>query len=267
MLSLWGTFMKRMVTAAIGFVLLAAGALSAQAADLPRRMPVKAPPPAVAVFSWTGCYIGAHAGYGWGQKKWSGVGGTEFTEHDVDGFLAGGQVGCNLQQGQWVFGIEGQASWADIDGSSSLPLPQTGDLPIALNFRSKTDIVGTIAGRFGLAFGQTGQTMLYAKGGLAFAHDKHWLDLSVGGVVAEEAASDKYMRWGWMVGGGLEHAFNNNWSIKGEYNFMHLGNKNVSFCDVIVPTDCDTIRIKQHIHVVKFGINYRFGGGPVVARY
>jgi outer membrane immunogenic protein len=256
--------MKRTVTAAIGFVLLAAGALSAQAADLPRRMPVKAPPPAVAAFSWTGCYIGAHAGYGWGQKKWSfPETGFEFTSHDVDGPLVGGQIGCNLQQGQWVFGIEGQASWADIDGSSSIAFGTIGDFPLDASFHSKTDIVGTIAGRLGLAFGATGQTMVYAKGGLAFAHDKHSM-VGTFGPISIEVPSEKYMRWGWMVGGGLEHAFNNNWSIKGEYNYMHLGSENVSFCTVAA---CGDFRIKQHLHVVKFGINYRFGGGPVVARY
>ena len=45
------------------------------AADLPARMPVKAAPVVVApVFSWTGCYIGAHGGYGFGQERWSEVG-------------------------------------------------------------------------------------------------------------------------------------------------------------------------------------------------
>ena len=91
------------------------------AADLPARMPVKAAPaPIITVFSWTGCYIGGHAGYAWGKKRVDftpNVFGLDF-DHDVDGFIAGGQVGCNLwQRDRWVFGIEGQASWADIDGS------------------------------------------------------------------------------------------------------------------------------------------------------
>jgi outer membrane immunogenic protein len=257
--------MKCTVAVAIGLVALAAAAVSARAADLPARMPVKAPPPAVALFSWSGCYIGAHAGYGWGGKKWSDDG-VEFTNHDVDGWLAGGQVGCNLQHDRWVFGIEGQASWADIEGSSSSSV-DLGNGIFTNTFRSKTDIVGTIAGRIGWTFGQSGQTMLYAKGGLAFAHDKHSVIGTFNGVVQGEGASDKYMRWGWMVGGGLEHAFDSRWSVKGEYNYMHLGNKNVTFCNVAVPTDCDDWRIKQHIHVVKFGINYRFGAGSVVARY
>jgi opacity protein-like surface antigen len=76
------------------------------------------------------------------------------------------------------------------------------------------------------------------------------------------------MRWGWMLGGGIEYAFTGNWSAKIEYNYMHLGREDVHFCPVILAGDCFDYSIKQHIHVVKAGINYRFGGpSPVVARY
>jgi hypothetical protein len=46
---------------------------------------------------------------------------------------------------------------------------------------------------------------------------------------------------------------------------MHLGREDVQFCPP-APGACFDYSIKQHIHVVKAGINYRFGG-PVVARY
>ena len=42
---------------------------SAMAADLAARMPVKAPPVAATVFSWSGFYIGGHVGYGWGRSR------------------------------------------------------------------------------------------------------------------------------------------------------------------------------------------------------
>src|SRR4051812_18536286 len=42
----------------------------ASAADLAARPYTKAPPVMVApVFTWTGCYIGAHGGYGWGRNR------------------------------------------------------------------------------------------------------------------------------------------------------------------------------------------------------
>ena len=90
---------------------------------------------------------------------------VEFTSHDVDGWLVGGQVGCNYQQDRWVFGIEGQASWADITGSSTLT--QGG---FFATYSTKTDIVGTIALRLGYTFDRT---LVYAKGGAAFARNHH----------------------------------------------------------------------------------------------
>src|SRR5262245_54389260 len=102
------------------FILSAFLVAPVAAADM--RMPVKAPPaPIITLYSWTGCYIGGHVGYAWGKKRIDPVGfilppGVDF-DHDVDGFVAGGQIGCNLwQRDRWVFGIEGQVSWADIDG-------------------------------------------------------------------------------------------------------------------------------------------------------
>ena len=60
----------------------------ATAADLPRRSMAVAPAPAYApIFTWTGFYAGANAGYGWGKSKFSG---TAAGSANVDGFLVGG---------------------------------------------------------------------------------------------------------------------------------------------------------------------------------
>lgn len=236
-----------------GIALSALLAAPAMAADLPARMPVKAPPPAaVAVYNWSGCYIGVHGGYGWGNKRLYEFGEeVEFLRHTVDGWLIGGQVGCNMQNGQLVYGIEGQAGWADVDGETVFG---------RVGLHTEADILGTIAARIGWTFDRT---LVYAKGGAAFAHEKHRFSFDG----ATSATSDSYLRWGWMVGGGVEHAFGNNWSAKVEYNYMHLGNKTIEFCTVAVPTVCLDNQIRQHLHVVKVGINYRWGAGAVVARY
>jgi opacity protein-like surface antigen len=49
----------------------AVGALAVAGSALAADIPVKAPPPVVApvpVFTWTGCYIGGHGGFGAAQK-------------------------------------------------------------------------------------------------------------------------------------------------------------------------------------------------------
>jgi outer membrane immunogenic protein len=231
------------------------------AADM--RMPVKAAPaPVITLFSWTGCYIGGHAGYAWGKKRIDfapNIFGVEY-DHDVDGFIAGGQIGCNLwQRDRWVLGIEGQASWADIDGSVG-PFP--GITADQNSFRTEADVIGSIAARLGYAFGATGQTLIFVKGGAAFIHERFYAFNDL--FPALNLQSDKDLRWGWMVGGGFEQALNSNWSLKAEYNYSNFGTRDVDLC---APGPiCETYSIKQHVHLVKVGINYRFGG-PVVARY
>lgn len=249
--------MHRYLSAALGLVAMAAVATPAAAADLRPAPAYKAPPAAVVVpFSWTGCYVGVHGGGAWGEKKWYD-GDFQFTDHNVHGWLVGGQLGCNVQRDRWVFGIEGQASYADIQGDSE----SDGTA------HSKADIIGTVAARIGHVFGPQGRTLLYLKGGLAFAQDRHWFS-DDGDTFA---TTSKYMRWGWMLGAGFEHALDHNWSIKGEYNYMNLGTRDVTFCDPGDSSDCfdRPVGIKQDIHVFKMGVNYRFGGGraPVVARY
>jgi outer membrane immunogenic protein len=248
-----------------GLLLSALIAAPATAADLRRPMPVKAPAaPVITVYSWTGCYIGGHVGYAWGKKKISDpVTGIEFDDfhHDVDGFIAGGQIGCNWQSDRWVFGIEGQASWANLEGEAAISGVTAG----YNGFRTEIDVIGSIAGRIGYAFGATGQTLIFVKGGAAFVHEQYFTT----GVPALTfgSESDAHLRWGWMVGGGFEQALGgSNWSFKAEYNYNHFGDKTHDLCNAAGV--CDAFEIRQRIHLVKVGLNYRFGGGgPVVARY
>jgi opacity protein-like surface antigen len=55
---------------------LMALAIPASAADLPTRMPVKAP--IVPVWSWTGFYVGANLGYSWGRSSTDAASGRRF---------------------------------------------------------------------------------------------------------------------------------------------------------------------------------------------
>ena len=79
------------------------------AADLPVKAPVAPPPP---VLSWTGCYIGANAGGGWGAKDYfdpqAPIPENNLSGHRISGGVAGGQAGCDYQFGRWVVGLAGR---------------------------------------------------------------------------------------------------------------------------------------------------------------
>src|SRR6478609_10580168 len=97
---------KRLLAASCLVSILGSSSLaihSAAAADLAARPYTKAPATVVAVYNWTGFYLGANAGYGWGNSnEFAAVFGTR-ANFDISGGLAGGQVGYNWQTGAWVF--------------------------------------------------------------------------------------------------------------------------------------------------------------------
>ena len=216
----------------IALALLAGTALMsapAMAADLGR--PIYKAPIAVAApyMMWNGFYIGANAGYSWGRDRVDGI------RSDIDGFSGGGQIGYNWQfSPNWVFGVE-----ADLQGSN-----------IELSFagiNSNVHMWGTARGRIGYAFNNV---LLYGTGGFAWGRN----ELTLG------AASQTKTHTGYTFGGGMEYAFAPQWSAKVEYLYVDLGRE---FYDA----PAFGTNARSDFHTVRLGMNYRFGGAPILASY
>ncbi len=198
-----------------------------------------------AAYNWSGCYIGGHAGGGWFQNEWAAnvPGFQALSDVRSTGWLAGGQLGCDYQTGNLVFGIEGTFSTSDIKGR---------DLFSNLAAVSHTDQIGMATGRLGYAFDRA---LPYVKGGLAYAHNDRMALVPDPSNQASIQTNDRV--YGWVVGGGIEVAFLTNWSWKIEYDHLDFGSNNYFF-DVpgaLVPALID---VKQHADIVLAGINYRF---------
>jgi len=249
------TKIKVMLSAA---TVLLAGVSAASAADLAARPYAKAPvAPVVAIYNWTGFYIGANGGWASSHKCWDYIGtvGAPVAAdpegcHNASGGTAGGQIGYNWQAGSWVFGLEAQGNWADLSGQNvSLAFPSWTN-------RSHIDGFGLFTGRVGYAWNNA---LLYVKGGAAVVKDKYNYFLN-GTTVDTGTASET--RWGAAVGTGIEFGFAPNWSAAVEYDHLFLGSRDITFAS---PSQTiDTIR--QDVDTVTVRINYRFGG-PVVAKY
>ncbi len=265
-------------TAAFGIAI----AHGASAADL--QMPVKAPPPAPPPFSWTGLYIGAHGGAGWGTTDVDaniggliaglgipGVPGIAFslpvTSHNTNGWLAGGQIGYNWQSDRIVFGIEGDISWTNLEGTS--------DCLIIFECKTQFNWMADFTGRLG--FVPIDRLLVYAKGGVAFANVDYSFGNSIAigasggtpGGAASASGSVNDTLIGGLFGFGAEYAFWPNWSAKIEYNFMDFGKADynlpitasASGFGLAAPVSITVnapISITQMVHVMKFGVNYRF---------
>ncbi len=258
---------------------------SASAADLAAR-PFKAPAAAVAVYNWTGFYVGVNAGYAWGQSdlgtvldptsSWA-VEGIAFRNEFVAlsnrrlnpaGAIGGLQIGANWQTGAWVWGVEADANATDIGARTIFTGPNP---PVTRTFNEsiRNDWLVTVRGRAGYA---VDKTLLYVTGGLAVGSVKGSWDLtSSNGYTKTGSVSETKV--GWTVGAGVEHAFVPNWTVKLEYLYTDLGS--VDYTSTYVPGSTFAPpgsnyveRISQDLtfHTVRAGLNYKFGG-PVMAKY
>jgi outer membrane immunogenic protein len=227
------------------------------AADLGNRPVYKAPPAPAPMFSWTGFYIGAHAGYGWGNNDFSdtigfvGPAGTSYG-NDTDGFFGGGQAGFDYQFApNWVLGIEGQMSGGKIDGSTSY-VPAIGTTA----FSNDAKWLASVTGRLGFTPGGS-NWLIYGKGGVAFA------DLEQTVSIPGFSVSNSETRTGWTAGAGVEYAFAPGWSGKIEYQYYDFGSETYDFSPTAIaaPFEVDT-----NFHTIKAGLNWRFGGMGLVGR-
>jgi outer membrane immunogenic protein len=259
--------MKKIIAVAVAIL---GTASVASAADLAvKARPYIAPAP---VFTWTGCYVGVHAGAGvLHDQGFQAGGGMQVIElppenlladrHGVGG-LAGGQIGCNYQTGMLVLGIEGEGFWSGMKVTQDA---FDGNFLFgSARIRNKWDY--DVAGRIGVAFDRA---LVYGKAGWV-AGGFDWNFATTDGVFTNQGSATLD---GLLIGVGLEYAFLNNWTVKFEYDYLGFGAKNVAFsafCGVCTnPSATFTQNVSADKHIFKVGLNYlfNFGGPAVVAKY
>lgn len=249
-------------------LMMAVGPLSA--ADIP----VKTQQPLSPAWTWTGLYIGAHAGTMWGRTNFSDPFGPSLFGDTVrtPGYLFGGQVGYNWQQGAspWVLGVEADISALDSDGTFTC-FAYSGTF-ISADCRVRPRALGTLTGRIGYAAGSDRRTLLYAKGGAAWTRGAIDItsnnQLYSGQTIA--TAADR-SQWGWTAGVGVERALTRAWSLNLEYDYLQFGSGAVATpASLVVDVNGTTTPVAgnvssatQHIHLAKIGLNYRWGEDPL----
>lgn len=208
--------------------------------------------------NWTGFYIGANAGYYWGQSNSLNTNSSIFYINplDLDGatnvanalneiatnrtsqnhndFIGGGQIGFSYEYNQIVFGID-----ADLDGlghtNSSAKIEKfvpLVDFPESytsvFSVSKKINYLGTVRGRIGFLWSPS--LLFYGIGGLAYGG----VEFNESFTAQESFSTFAYpqiqvnnnynqTRLGWTLGVGLEWMFTCQWSAKLEYAYYDLG--------------------------------------------
>jgi len=232
--------MKRILLSTSAAIALCAASSVAYAAD----MAVRAPPPLPPLYNWTGFYLGANIGGAWGNADLHGNFTGANWSLSNSGFMGGGQLGYNYQMGAFVLGVEWDFDWTDANKSTGFV--QTNLVAPPLQAHGSWDWVTTVAARLGYA---ADRWLFYTKVGGGW----NQTSFSVRDAAGVVYASGNNANSGWMVGGGVEYAFTQNWTGKIEYEYLGLSNR--TFATSIAPF---AVTVSPNVQTLKFGINYKF---------
>lgn len=246
-------------------------------------------------YNWTGFYVGGNAGGLWGesdvtssvpctatnfgppggyfcttttgQANAAAVGAAGSGSLTGSGFTGGVQAGYNFQNGSTVFGLETDFGAFHFRGSQSVTAAYPVVVPpigagrsFTIGTSAEANWLFTARGRIGWAIKPN--LLGYATGGLALtslqvANSFNDTNGTTGG------GSNSATKVGWVVGGGLEYAFDKNWTAKVEYLFVDFGSVTVnstvfrpqglSGYSSAISTSADLTA-----NIVRAGINYKF---------
>lgn len=242
------------------------GVSSASAGDLYGGSVKDAPPISK---SWSGAYVGVHAGYGWGDVDVdlsNSTGAIFYNDPFVPdqgslsssaGGIGGFQVGYNVQSGTLVVGLEADFSWTGMnaDGRFTTPLGSQWDIESDINY------FGTVRGRLGALV--TNNLLLYATGGLAWANvDVKQATNFIAPPDVGGRTSGDFNHIGYAIGAGAEVALGSNWTLKGEYLFVDLGKEDYQLKGTTKPNGSvpyvETFASDIELQVLRAGLNYKF---------
>jgi len=125
---------------------------------------------------------------------------------------------------------------------------------------TKIDALGTVTGRFGAAFDHM---LYYVLAGFAWEHERLGNPANILTIVGPTIANAEFSgtRYGATAGAGIEYVLGTNWTAFLQYNFMGFGRRAQVLTDTLGMSAPFTEIIREAIHVIKVGLNYRFNWG------
>jgi len=263
-------------------------AQSAWAAD----MAVKAPPPPPAC-TWCGFYIGGDVGGDWARQSGAtnpfpsgfgapAIGGAGFagigvlpTSHSLnsDGWLGGVHAGYNWQVTNWLFGVEGDWMWSNLNAGNTQTTVDTftgAQRPNgSMLMSSSNHWLASVRGRLGVVAGP--RWMLYVTGGAAWTDRSTtatWTPLAGALVPAPSVSSVSFdgTKTGFVVGAGAEWMVAPHWIVRGEYLYYQFNGGTAALPFIVPSNGCtptgtcgwNVSTSNLQMNTVRAGVSYKF---------
>ncbi len=226
--------MKKLLVGSVSLFVLASVSFvgTANAADAPMASPDS-------TYDWTGWYWGLKGGGGGGDANLTGAGGSS-GDYSIEGGLFGTMSGYNFQSDRFVFGLDMDSGFGNIDGTTSAA-------NVCASCTSEINWLSTVRGRAGITMGSRGQLLPFVTAGVAFGEVEVTIPGALGG-----NSDDVFV--GFAVGGGLDWAFAEGWVARIDYQYVDLGDETLAFAGGSTLVEVD------NLHVVRVGISKNIDG-------
>jgi outer membrane immunogenic protein len=190
-------------------------------------------------YDWTGFYVGAEGGYGWGRTFSKSLDNGSTANPSMHGGAGGPFAGFNYQfDDRIVLGIDTEANFGNIDGDTDCP-------NAAFRCVGRVDWLGSTRVRGGYGFGKV---LPYLTFGVAYGQ------ATVGQHVkaSHSASVNARTHVGWSPGAGVEYAITRHLITRIAYAYYHLGNRTV--------TDDfgEHLRYRLSVHEIQLGVGIKF---------
>lgn len=227
--------------------------------------------------SWHGLYAGAIAGLrtSTGRADLGPIGGV-LIPLDVsnglfpgsisgmkEGLSGGVTAGFNYQSGDFVGGLEADLTFSDFKIRHTMsridpnPFPPfTGQVTNSA-YETKFGALATVRVRAGMA---VNRTLFYATGGFAAGKVTNRFSISMPGLgYASPDWNASGMRYGYVIGAGLEHKITDSVSVKLEGLYVDLQDALVTGTDpATFPGESISYRFKNDMIIGRLGLNVAF---------
>ena len=238
------------------------------------------PPPPMAMYNWSGFYVGIHGGYGFSESRnnhvfettggnpyisgtWPGNG--FFGSLSPAGGFGGVHLGYNWQfPNNWVLGWELDAQGADISdtaGGTITPYTAAPGNSITARTQSSIDWFATYRARLGYA---ADRWLPFVTAGGAVVGTRQRLTMSdTFGFTANNSHTEGKSTW--TAGAGLEYSFTPNLSGRIEYEYIDVRPSTINATEFVAGApSAFALRTSagSGLHTIRAGLTYHFGAPP-----